>query len=260
MEITSVEEYISYYMATNMMKEALGDGTEFELVYSTILEQVKEQASSIAAKDKSVSNIIPSNYDLSLDSLEMVMAGEESSAKATSPISLDLSSLNAILGGDNVVSSIMESINSNTSSTITSESDSADLAEIYQAVNKYAAKYNIDSNLILSIIKAESNFDSTATSSVGAQGLMQVMPSNLSAMGVTNGYDIEENINAGVKLLSTYLNQYNGNVEMALMAYNGGPGNMERRGVTSSSDLYKMPQETQNYVPKVLGYYKEFSA
>lgn len=43
---------------------------------------------------------------------------------------------------------------------------------------------------------------------------------------------------------------------MALMAYNGGPGTMERRGVKSSSDLYKMPSETQHYVPKVMGYYK----
>lgn len=145
-------------------------------------------------------------------------------------------------------------INNNTS-TISNKSN-ANMGKIYSAVESAAKKYGVDQNLILAIIKQESNFDSTAVSSVGATGLMQLMPQNFSYTGVSNPYDINENINGGTKLLKEYLDKYNGNVEMALMAYNGGPGTMQKRGVSTGSDLYKMPEETQNYVPRVLGYYK----
>lgn len=119
--------------------------------------------------------------------------------------------------------------------------------------------YDVDPALILAVIKAESNFDSNATSGAGAIGLMQVMNFNLEWLGITNGYDIDDNIRAGVTILKNYLDDCGGDVSMALMAYNAGPGTMMNRGVTSADDLYKMPLETQNYVPKVLSYYKEYS-
>lgn len=138
---------------------------------------------------------------------------------------------------------------------LTNRSD-VDLKKIYSAVNTAAKNYGIDSNLILAIIKQESDFDQNSTSGCGAAGLMQIMPENFSHLGITDGYDVDQNINGGTKLLKEYLDQYGGNTEMALMAYNGGPGAMQRRGVKSASDLYKMPQETQNYVPKVMRYYE----
>lgn len=125
------------------------------------------------------------------------------------------------------------------------------------AIENASKKYRIDKGILRAIIKAESNFNPSVTSSAGAQGLMQIMPSNFSFLGISNGYDIEQNINGGAKLLRNYLDRYNGNLEMAIMAYNGGPGTMERRGVKSASDLYKMPKETRNYVPKVLKYYRD---
>ena len=82
---------------------------------------------------------------------------------------------------------------------------------------------------------------------------MQLMDFNSEAYGVNNPFDIDENINAGVQHIKSYLDLYDGNVEMALMAYNAGPGTVERRGVNSVSDLYKMPEETQNYVTKIMG-------
>ena len=142
------------------------------------------------------------------------------------------------------------------SRSILSDRSDADMQKIYNAVNAASEKYGVDSNLILSIIKQESDFDPYSTSSCGASGLMQIMPENFASVGVTDQYDIDQNINGGTKLFKEYLNQYGGNSEMALMAYNGGPGTMQRRGVSSASDLYKMPEETQNYVPKVMGYYK----
>ncbi|GEQ22869.1 hypothetical protein CBU02nite_33750 [Clostridium butyricum] len=131
-----------------------------------------------------------------------------------------------------------------------------DLKKIYSAISDASKKYGISESLILAVIKQESDFDSTCTSSVGASGLMQIMPGNYSHLGISNPYDVDQNVNGGTKLLREYLDKYNGDIQMALMAYNGGPGTMQRRGVTSSDDLYKMPEETQNYVPKVMGYYQ----
>lgn len=142
------------------------------------------------------------------------------------------------------------------SNPLLSDRTDVDLQKIYSAVNTAAKNYGVDSNLLLAIIKQESDFDVNSTSGCGAAGLMQIMPENFSHLGITDGYDVDQNINGGTKLLKEYLDQYDGNKEMALMAYNGGPGTMQRRGVKSASDLYKMPRETQNYVPKVMGYYE----
>jgi len=142
------------------------------------------------------------------------------------------------------------------SNSILSNRSDVDMQKIYNAVSTASEKYGVDSNLILAIIKQESDFDPNSTSSCGAAGLMQIMPENFANAGITDEYDVDQNINGGTKLFKEYLNQYDGNAEMALMAYNGGPGTMQKRGVSSASDLYKMPQETQNYVPKVMGYYR----
>lgn len=142
------------------------------------------------------------------------------------------------------------------SGSISSNRSDADMQKIYNAVNTASKKYGVDSNLILAIIKQESDFDPNSTSSCGASGLMQLMPENFADAGITDKYDVDQNINGGTKLFKEYLNQFGGNTEMALMAYNGGPGTMQKRGVSSAADLYKMPKETQNYVPKVMGYYR----
>lgn len=149
-----------------------------------------------------------------------------------------------------------ENVNYSSSSYTPSNASKAELEKIYSAVQRAAKEYGVDENLIYAIIKQESDFDSTCTSGVGAAGLMQIMPSNFSYLGITDAYDVDQNVNGGTKLLKEYLNQYGGDIQMALMAYNGGPGTMQRRGVTSADDLYKMPEETQNYVPKVMGYYQ----
>ncbi|WP_434798837.1 lytic transglycosylase domain-containing protein [Terrisporobacter vanillatitrophus] len=127
---------------------------------------------------------------------------------------------------------------------------------IENAIGNAAKKYGVDENLIRSIIKVESNFDPNAVSGAGAKGLMQLMPFNCTDLGVKDPLNIEQNIDGGTRHIKEYLDMYNGDVQMALMAYNGGPGRMASRGVDSINDLYKMPKETQNYVPKVMKYYK----
>ncbi|EES50438.1 lytic transglycosylase domain-containing protein [Clostridium botulinum] len=145
---------------------------------------------------------------------------------------------------------------SSTISTVNLDTDDESKKRIYKAVEEASRKYGVDSNLILGIIKQESDFNPNVVSSAGAMGLMQLMPENCKEDGVSDPFNIEQNINGGVKQLKGYIDRYNGNVEMALMAYNAGPGTMQKRGVTSVEHLYKMPKETQNYIPKVMGYYK----
>ncbi|NFH69954.1 lytic transglycosylase domain-containing protein [Clostridium botulinum] len=145
---------------------------------------------------------------------------------------------------------------SSTISTVNLDTDDESKKRIYKAVEEASRKYGVDSNLILGIIKQESDFNPNVISSAGAMGLMQLMPENCKEDGVSDPFNIEQNINGGVKQLKGYIDRYNGNVEMALMAYNAGPGTMQKRGVTSVEHLYKMPKETQNYIPKVIGYYK----
>lgn len=128
--------------------------------------------------------------------------------------------------------------------------------KIDYTIEKYSNKYGVDSKLIQSIIKVESNFDPNAISEAGAQGLMQLMPNVSQSLGITDPLDIEQNIEGGVRHIKSYIDRYNGDIQMALMAYNGGPTNMVNRGVVSIEDIYKMPKETQNYVPKVMNYYR----
>ena len=128
--------------------------------------------------------------------------------------------------------------------------------QIDNAIAISSQKYGVDSNLIRAIIKVESDFNPKCESPAGAKGLMQLMPENCRDLGINDPFDIVQNIDGGTRHIKEYLDRYNGNKEMALMAYNGGPTRMSRRGVKSPEDIYLMPRETQNYVPKVMKYYR----
>lgn len=152
----------------------------------------------------------------------------------------------------------LDTVNSMHNSTkLTATSKNKDVnAQIEDAIAISSKKYGVDENLIRSIIKVESDFNPKCTSKAGAKGLMQLMPENCRDLGVKNPFDIYENIDGGTRHIKEYLDKYNGDTKMALMAYNGGPTRMRKRGVNSPEDIYLMPKETQNYVPKVMKYYK----
>ncbi|MCH3962737.1 MAG: lytic transglycosylase domain-containing protein [Clostridium sp.] len=126
---------------------------------------------------------------------------------------------------------------------------------IDEAVEKASRKYGVDKNLIMAVIKQESDFNTNAQSSAGAMGLMQLMPGTARELGVDNAYNAEQNVDGGTKYLKELLNMYGNSKEMALAAYNAGSGTLESRGVDNISGISKLPYETRDYVQKVIGYY-----
>lgn len=122
-------------------------------------------------------------------------------------------------------------------------------SQLLSMINKVASDNGVDAKLVQALIKQESGFNPNAKSKVGAMGLMQLMPSTAKAMGVKDPYNAAQNVEGGVKYLKSMLNKYNGNVILALAAYNAGPGAVDKY---SGVPPYK---ETQNYVKNILANY-----
>ncbi len=119
-------------------------------------------------------------------------------------------------------------------------------------INAAADKYGIDPALLAGVIKAESNFDPNAGSPAGAQGLTQLMPETARSIGVKDPSNPVEAIEGGARVLSEHLKSFGGDTELALAAYNAGPGAVQKYGGVPPYE------ETQTYVKRVLEFAGEF--
>jgi soluble lytic murein transglycosylase-like protein len=121
--------------------------------------------------------------------------------------------------------------------------------EIDSSIVMAAARHNVDPNLVRAVVKVESNFNSNAVSRKGAMGLMQLMPSTARSLNVKNPFDPDQNVDAGVRHLKQLLENYGGDVNLTLAAYNAGAG-----AVARSSGVPHFA-ETQNYVRRITNLY-----
>jgi soluble lytic murein transglycosylase-like protein len=121
--------------------------------------------------------------------------------------------------------------------------------EIDASIVMAAARHNVDPNLVRAVVKVESNFNSNAVSRKGAMGLMQLMPQTARSLKVKNPFDPDQNVDAGVRHLKQLLENYGGDVNLTLAAYNAGSG-----AVARSAGVPRFP-ETQNYVRRITNLY-----
>jgi soluble lytic murein transglycosylase len=125
----------------------------------------------------------------------------------------------------------------------------------YEGIIAQASKrFGLEPSLVKAVIKAESNFDDSAVSHKGAQGLMQLMPGTASDLNVQDAFDPEENIFGGTRYLSMMMRRFNNDKKLAVAAYNAGPEAVDNhKGIPPYA-------ETQNFVRRVMGYYQQYSS
>ena|GEM_PF-5552654 len=130
------------------------------------------------------------------------------------------------------------------------QSGKASWSQILGLIQQLSAQYGISPALVEAVVLQESGGDSKAVSSAGAQGLMQLMPATAAALGVSNAYDPVQNLEGGIKYLIEQLNHFHGNIQLALAAYNAGPGAVEKYGGIPPYT------QTQNYVRNIMAMYQ----
>ncbi|MFB5651162.1 lytic transglycosylase domain-containing protein [Leptospira wolffii] len=132
---------------------------------------------------------------------------------------------------------------------LTMEENIPNSQALSEIIRKESSKNHLDPNLVKSVIRAESGFKPSAVSSKGAMGLMQLMPGTADLLGVDNPFDPEENIAGGTKFLGDLMKKF-GDTNLALAAYNAGPGAVQKY------DGIPPYKETQDYVKKVNRFWK----
>ena len=193
--------------------------------------------------------IYPNNAKVNTPSFEKVLQATTKSNFGTLLLDPKLKQVQASIVNQSNITQSLNTSNALQEALAVQTNIPANKAQILNVVSQISKKHGVDEKLVKALIKQESGFNPNAKSKAGAMGLMQLMPSTAKNMGVKDPYNAVQNIEGGVKYLKSMLNRYNGNVILALAAYNAGPGAVDKY---SGVPPYK---ETQNYVRNILANY-----
>ncbi|PYG85709.1 transglycosylase-like protein with SLT domain [Ruminiclostridium sufflavum DSM 19573] len=238
---------------------------DINAIFEQKLADINSRLSSIAPKlttsetssDTSFEDYLSDAALLGLDSsslgLDKSLLGDYSDLTGNSVMNNYLKSLMEKSGDDTNIN-LLKARKALANSTAYIPNDKSELMELINtAINNASSKYGVDKNLIRAVMKQESSFDPTSISSSGAQGLMQLMPSTAASLGVSDPFDIAQNINGGTMYLKNQLSSFKGDVSLALAAYNAGPNSVTKYGGIPPY------AETQDYVQKVTEYYNQYN-
>ena len=217
----------------------------------TVTENTKTTTNTTkSAKENSASFstvLADANRNLQAIAVDALIAQSETK-------SVDVETVQRLLGFNPAPNAIVANSklpsNTVTDSTVTSGTTLTCSEELERYFEEAAETYDVDVNLLKAIAKAESNFNPDATSGAGAMGIMQLMPTTAEELGIEDAYDAYDNIMGGAQIIAQNLERYDGDLSLALAAYNAGPGNVDKYGGIPPFE------ETQNYVTRVLEYYE----
>lgn len=230
-------------MFSNFIQNLLNTGGQAQAMqrYAQIANKVNNLTNE---PQNPLDTIYPNNAKTNSPSFEKVLQATTKSNFGTLLLNPQLKQVNA-----NIVNQTPQiSLNNALQEVMSAQANtvSATKSQILNVVNQIAEKHGVDEKLVQALIKQESGFNPNAKSKAGAMGLMQLMPSTAKNLGVQDPYNIVQNVEGGVKYLKSMLNKYNGNVILALAAYNAGPGAVDKY------DGVPPYKETQNYVRNIL--------
>lgn len=237
-------------MFSNFIQNLLNTGGQTQAMQR--YAQIANKVNNITNEPKNpLDTIYPNTAKTNTPSFEKVLQSTTKSDFGTLLLNPQLKQVNANIINQTPQTSLNTALQEVMSAQVNTNTNSkaASKSQILNVVNQVAEKHGVDEKLVQALIKQESGFNPNAKSKAGAMGLMQLMPSTAKNLGVQDPYNVVQNVEGGVKYLKSMLNKYNGNVILALAAYNAGPGAVDKY------DGVPPYKETQNYVRNILANY-----